>query len=169
MDPPAGSSALVNVITLVVGALLAIGTVAVMGSLLVFGTIGYRLLSAAQIATSARTHLHSQLEDRTLLDHIEASDVDRGSVEALYLDWLEADREPQRVRAALAFLDAVDRIDAAGQLPEAAQHPLRRLHTARHRYEEDLALWQLRAAGLGGRAVIFIGAGQAPPRSVRRP
>jgi len=149
---------------------LAFCTVAVVALMLVFGAGAYELYGSATAALASRKSLYTVLDqDRLVIDHLAQLGADRQRLDEAYLTWLEERGEPARREAAQRFLMEMDRQAMAvftgeGSAGEtAAGHVVRRLRTARVRYEADLDAWSESAAGPMGRALVLVGAGSAPP------
>jgi hypothetical protein len=112
--------------------------------------------------SSARTEASVAGEQLTAALRVDGNVVyelggDRSSFEAIYQQYLDARSDAERLRAALAFTDALD-VDAGA----AGHRKLDRLRAARQRYVDARARWEQVASGFPGNLAVGLGLAAGP-------
>lgn len=152
-----------------VGALFSLAFVPVLGALLFLLVGSYNLSRSARQTSVSRAQIYAVLgQHPELIARISGPWADRPTLEAEFLRYLEQDREPERIEAAIDFLDGVElaisaRPSNVSQLDEGTWSVVRQLRVVRQRYERDRNVWQARAGSLTGSLLVTVGLGPAPP------
>ena len=80
-------------------------------------------------------------------------------LEDAYLTYRSQEDEPERVQAALAFLDRVDDADAErlSGVGDPVEHLVRRLRASRNGYDENITMWRQSTDHLPGNLFVTVG------------
>ncbi len=122
----------------------------------------YRLEAAQEATQQSREQLY-----RTIDAHHSIVAAMDESLYSAYRSWTVVRGEPQRIDAALSFLDgfALTMTIVPRDHPRRAQmeDAARRLTSSRQNYEAALDRWRTNVGSLSGRTAISLGMGRGPP------
>lgn len=131
---------------------------AVLMLILMVGTV--RVSAARQSTSVAAERLTDTLRDDGNV--VYELGGDRATFEATYQQYIDATDGRERLRAALAFTTALDRVRAEGRPGAASDPKLRRLTEAREQYLESRQVWANLADRFPGNVAVGVGLAPAP-------
>ncbi|MEQ1570133.1 MAG: hypothetical protein ABMA64_31155 [Myxococcota bacterium] len=166
--PVEGGSWLGTLLWAAVAAGLMFGIVGILGTTLFLGVGAFAVGDGQGRAQLGQAQLYQALdEERAVVGYIGALGGDNRAVERAYLDYMRQRREPERLQAALAFLDTAEaearRAEGGSAVDQAGlEGSLRKLRAARVAYESARGDWVEAAGGWTGRAAIALGLANPP-------